>query len=191
LRRIQLVYQIPDLALNPRLKIGEIIGRPLEFYHDMTGKKNSDRVTELLEVMELKPDYADRYQRQLSGGEKQRVSIARALAAEPDLIICDEITSALDQLVAVEVLKTLARLKADFGVSYMFITHDMNTVKSIADDVVVMRHGKVLDQGPKDDVFSPPLNPYTELLLTSTPEMDPDWLDRTLQSRTESRARAG
>jgi peptide/nickel transport system ATP-binding protein len=190
LRRIQLVYQIPDLALNPRLKIGEIIGRPLEFYHAMTGRKKTDRVAELLEVLELKPDYSDRYQSQLSGGEKQRVSIARALAAEPDLIICDEITSALDQLVAVEVLKTLAKLKAEFGVSYMFITHDMNTVKSIADDVVVMRHGKVLDQGPKQDVFSPPLNAYTELLLTSTPEMDPDWLDRTLLARTESRARA-
>lgn len=191
LRRIQIVYQIPDLALNPGLKIGEVIGRPLAFYHGMKGKKNRDRVAELLEALELKPAYADRYQDQLSGGEKQRVSIARALAAEPDLIICDEITSALDQLVAVEVLKTLARLKTDFGVSYMFITHDMNTVKSIADDVVVMRRGKVIDQGTKDYVFSPPFNPYTELLLTSTPEMDPGWLDRTQQARAASRKRAG
>lgn len=191
LRRIQIVYQIPDLALNPGLKIGEIIGRPLAFYHGIKGRKNRDRVVELLEALELKPAYAERYQDQLSGGEKQRVSIARALAAEPDLIICDEITSALDQLVAVEVLKTLARLKTEFGVSYMFITHDMNTVKSIADDVVVMRRGKVIDQGTKDRVFSPPFNPYTELLLTSTPEMDPDWLDRTQQARVASRARAG
>ncbi|WP_162939752.1 ABC transporter ATP-binding protein [Neorhizobium sp. NCHU2750] len=183
LRRIQLVYQMPDLALNPRLKIGEVIGRPLEFYHGLSGAKNKARVIELLETLELKPEYFDRYQSQLSGGEKQRVSIARALAAEPDLIICDEITSALDQLVAAEVLKTMARLKSEFGVSYMFITHDMNTVKAIADDVVVMRHGKVLDQGPKTAVFSPPYNAYTELLLTSTPEMDPDWLDRAMQGR--------
>jgi len=182
LRRIQLVYQLPDLALNPGLKVGKIIGRPLKFYRGLTGRAAADKTAELLDILELKPDYVHRYPKQLSGGEKQRVSIARALAAEPDLIICDEITSALDQLVAVGVLKTLARMKEQLGVSLLFITHDMKTVQAIADDVVVMRRGEVLDQGKRDRVFSPPLNPYTAELLSATPELDPDWLTRKLQS---------
>ncbi|MBT7944154.1 MAG: ATP-binding cassette domain-containing protein, partial [Alphaproteobacteria bacterium] len=112
-----------------------------------------------------------------SGGEKQRVCIARALAAEPELIICDEVTSALDQLVAEGILDLLLNLQLEFGISYLFITHDLATVKSIADEIVVMYQGSVVEQGAKAEILAPPQAPYTELLLSSVPEMDPDWLD--------------
>jgi peptide/nickel transport system ATP-binding protein len=121
----------------------------------------------------------------LSGGQKQRVGIARALAAEPKFIICDEVTSALDQLVAEGILRLLAKLQDELGLSYMFITHDLETVKSIADEVVVMKDGIVVEQGPKTEMFQPPHHPYTDLLLSSVPEMDPDWLTDLLKSRAE------
>ncbi|SVE48319.1 uncharacterized protein METZ01_LOCUS501173, partial [marine metagenome] len=120
---------------------------------------------------------------ELSGGQKQRVSIARALAAEPEFIICDEVTSALDQLVAEGILRLLDRLQREFNLAYMFITHDLATVKAIADNVVVMLQGEIVEQGPKTDVFSPPHHEYTELLLSSVPEMDPDWLNELITHR--------
>ena len=123
--------------------------------------------------------------RSLSGGQKQRICIARALAAEPELIICDEVTSALDQLVAEEILKLLDRLQEEFQVSYMFITHDLATVKAIADEIVVMLQGRVVEQGGREEVLTPPHHEYTELLLSSVPEMDPDWLDRVLADRAQ------
>jgi peptide/nickel transport system ATP-binding protein len=184
LRTMQMIYQMPDTALNPKQRIREIIGRPLSFYLDMTGAKREERTRELLSLIELEPDdYIDRLPGELSGGQKQRICIARALAAEPELIICDEVTSALDQLVAEEVLKLLQKLQDDLRVSYMFITHDLATVRAIADDVVVMLQGKVVESGPKDEVMSPPHHEYTELLLSSVPEMDPDWLTRVLDAR--------
>ena len=184
LRTMQMIYQMPDTALNPKQRIREIIGRPLSFYLDMTGSKREERTRELLSLIELEPDdYIDRLPGELSGGQKQRICIARALAAEPELIICDEVTSALDQLVAEEVLKLLQRLQDDLRVSYMFITHDLATVRAIADDVVVMLQGKVVESGPKDEVMTPPHHDYTELLLSSVPEMDPDWLTRVLEAR--------
>jgi peptide/nickel transport system ATP-binding protein len=143
-------------------------------------------VRELLDVIELDPDlFIDRYPGELSGGQKQRVCIARALAAELQLIICDEVTSALDQLVAEGILKLLDRLQQEFNLAYMFITHDLATVRAIADRVVVMLQGEIVEQGPKDTVFAPPHHEYTELLLSSVPEMDPDWLDNLLKNRQE------
>jgi len=184
LRRMQMIYQMPDTALNPRQRIREIIGRPLGFYLDLHGKAREDRVKELLTLIELDPDeYYDRFPGELSGGQKQRICIARALAAEPDLIICDEVTSALDQLVAEEILKLLQKLQDDVNVSYLFITHDLATVRAIADEIVVMLQGRVVEQGPKEEVLTPPHHEYTELLLSSVPEMDPDWLDRLLVAR--------
>jgi len=184
LQTMQMIYQMPDTALNPKQRIREIIGRPLSFYLNMTGAKREERTRELLSLIELEPDdYIDRLPGELSGGQKQRICIARALAAEPELIICDEVTSALDQLVAEEVLKLLQRLQDDLRVSYMFITHDLATVRAIADDVVVMLQGKVVESGPKDEVMTPPHHDYTELLLSSVPEMDPDWLTRVLEAR--------
>jgi peptide/nickel transport system ATP-binding protein len=186
LRQVQMIYQMADTALNPRKSIGEIIGRPVEFYLGLKGAAKRKRVEELLEQIELPADkFFDRLPSELSGGQKQRVGIARALAAEPKFIICDEVTSALDQLVAEGILRLLAKLQDELGLSYMFITHDLATVKSIADEVVVMKDGIVVEQGPKTEMFQPPHHPYTDLLLSSVPEMDPDWLTDLLKSRAE------
>jgi peptide/nickel transport system ATP-binding protein len=183
LRLAQMIYQMPDTALNPRHKIRMVLGRPLTFYFGMRGKERDDRVYELLEQIELPKKYADRFPNELSGGEKQRVCIARALAAKPDLIICDEPTSALDQLVAEGILKLLQELQKELKVSYLFITHDLATVKAISDEMVVMLKGRIVEQGVKETVLAPPHHEYTELLLSSVPEMDPDWLDNVLEER--------
>ena len=184
LRQAQMIYQMADTALNPRTTIGDIIGRPVQFYMGLTGKQKRRRVEELLDEIELPAaQYIDRLPSELSGGQKQRIGIARALAAEPKFIICDEVTSALDQLVAEGILKLLARLQDDLKLSYMFITHDLATVKAIADEVVVMKDGEVVEQGPKQEMFVPPHHPYTDLLLSSVPEMDPDWLTNLLNER--------
>jgi len=187
LRHAQMVYQMPDTAVNPKQKIREIVGRPLSFYLGMEGKDKERRLCELMEMIELEPGtFLDRYPMELSGGQKQRVCIARALAAEPSFIICDEVTSALDQLVAEGILRLLDRLQRELNLGYMFITHDLATVRAIADEVVVMLQGKVVEQGPAKDIFSPPHHEYTDLLLSSVPEMDPDWMDRIVAERTES-----
>jgi peptide/nickel transport system ATP-binding protein len=190
LRHAQMIYQMPDTALNPRQRIRDIIGRPAGFYLGLTGEARTRRVRELLEMIEMDPDeFIDRLPGELSGGQKQRICIARALAAEPELIICDEVTSALDQLVAEEILKLLQRLQDELGVTYLFITHDLATVRAISDEVVVMLQGKVVEQGGKADIFTPPHDPYTDLLLSSVPEMDPDWLDELLADRAARKAR--
>jgi peptide/nickel transport system ATP-binding protein len=184
LRQIQMIYQMADTALNPRSSIGDIIGRPVQFYSGLTGSAKRKRVEELLVQIELEPgQYIDRLPSELSGGQKQRIGIARALAAEPQFVICDEVTSALDQLVAEGILKLLAQLQDDLCLSYMFITHDLATVRAISDEVVVMKDGKVVEQGPKAEMFQPPHHPYTDLLLSSVPEMDPDWLTNLLNGR--------
>ena len=184
LRQVQMIYQMADTALNPRMSIGDIIARPVQFYLGLTGKEKRARVDNLLEQIELEPsEYYTRLPSELSGGQKQRIGIARALAAEPKFIICDEVTSALDQLVAEGILRLLAKLQDDLGLSYMFITHDLATVRAIADEVVVMKDGRVVDAGPKAEMFQPPHHPYTDLLLSSVPEMDPDWLTNLLKER--------
>ncbi|MEZ5534088.1 MAG: ABC transporter ATP-binding protein [Thiolinea sp.] len=184
LRQAQMIYQMADTALNPKKRIGEIIGRPAAFYGGLSGAKLKQRVDELLNMIELEPSkYYHRLPSELSGGQKQRIGIARALAAEPQFIICDEVTSALDQLVAEGILRLLDRLQKELDLAYMFITHDLATVRSIADVVVVMQNGKVVEQGPKDEMFMPPHDPYTDLLLSSVPEMDPDWLTTLLEER--------
>lgn len=183
LRNIQMIYQMPDVALNPRQKLRDVIGRPLGFYFGLTGKEREQRVKELLEMIELPSNYIDRFTPELSGGQKQRVCIARALAAEPAVIICDEVTSALDQLVAEEILKLLHRLQEELKITYLFITHDLATVKAIADEIVVMLNGRIVEFGEKNEVLTPPHHEYTELLLSSVPEMEPDWLDEVLEAR--------
>ena len=184
LRQAQMIYQMADTALNPKVRISEIIGRPAQFYSGLTGQALKQRVDELLDLIELDPaKFYNRFPPELSGGQKQRIGIARALAAEPEFIICDEVTSALDQLVAEGILRLLDRLQQDLGLAYMFITHDLATVRSIADEVVVMQYGKVVEQGPKDKMFTPPHHQYTDLLLSSVPEMDPNWLTTLLEER--------
>ncbi|SMF77031.1 peptide/nickel transport system ATP-binding protein [Tistlia consotensis] len=189
LKTIQMIYQMADTAMNPKQPVREIIGRPLKFYLGMNGRQREERIRELLSLIELEPkDFIDRLPGELSGGQKQRICIARALAAEPSVIICDEVTSALDQLVAEGILKLLDRLQGELGLAYMFITHDLATVKAIADEVVVMLQGKVVESGPKSEMFTPPHHAYTELLLSSVPEMDPDWLDELLAARARGEA---
>jgi peptide/nickel transport system ATP-binding protein len=182
LRRLQMIYQMADVALNPRHQVRDILGRPLTFYLGLRGSRRERRIRELLRMIELGDDFADRYPAELSGGQKQRVCIARAIAAEPDLIICDEVTSSLDQLVAQGILALLLRLQHELGLAYLFITHDLAMVRSTADEIVVMHRGRVVDEGSKAKVLSPPHHPYTGLLLSSVPELDPDWLNRHISS---------
>ena len=191
LQRIQMIYQMADTAMNPRQTVREIIGRPVEFYTGKRGKAADQRVKELLEMIELDESFMDRLPGELSGGQKQRICIARALAAEPELIICDEVTSALDQIVQEGILKLLMHLQEELGVSYIFITHDIATVRAISDEVVVMYQGEVVEQGGKQEIFEPPYPAYTELLLASVPEMEIGWLEKTIETLGEKRAALG
>jgi peptide/nickel transport system ATP-binding protein len=190
LKKIQMIYQSADTAMNPRHTVRDVIGRPLQFYLGLKGKALDDRLIELLKLIELDESFIDRLPAEMSGGQKQRVCIARALAAEPEVIICDEVTSALDQIVQKGILSLLLRLQKELGITYVFITHDIATVKAISDQIVVMYQGKVIEQGMKSKILSPPFLDYTNLLLSSVPEMDPDWLTGLLEQRAES-AQAG
>ncbi|HAV09978.1 MAG TPA: ABC transporter, partial [Rhodobacteraceae bacterium] len=183
LRELQMIYQMADVAMNPRQTVGTIIGRPLEFYFGLRGEAKRKRIQELLDQIEMGAGYIDRYPAELSGGQKQRVCIARALAAKPKLIICDEVTSALDPLVADGILKLLLDLQKAEDVAYLFITHDLATVKAIADSIAVMFKGRVVRYGTKTDVLTPPFDDYTDLLLGSVPEMRLGWLEDVLASR--------
>ncbi|MBY3074603.1 ABC transporter ATP-binding protein [Rhizobium laguerreae] len=183
LRRIQLIYQMADTAMNPRQTVRDIIGRPLTFYYGLRGAEKTARVKELLDQIEMGKGFVDRYPAELSGGQKQRVAIARALAAKPELILCDEPTSALDPLVAEGILKLLLRLQEEEQLSYVFITHDIAIVRAIADSVAVMHRGQLVRFGPKSTALSPPFDDYTDLLLKSVPEMEIGWLERVLATR--------
>jgi peptide/nickel transport system ATP-binding protein len=183
LQKIQMIYQMADTAMNPRQTVRDIIGRPLEFYLGLRGRERDQRLLELLEMIELDETFIDRLPAELSGGQKQRICIARALAAGPELIICDEVTSALDQIVQKGILELLLRLQRELGLTYIFITHDIATVKAISDQIVVMLEGRVVEQGMKSEILSPPYPDYTKLLLSSVPEMDPDWLSGLLSER--------
>lgn len=183
LRELQMIYQMADVAMNPRQTVATIIGRLLEFYFGFKGRERDRRVQELLDQIEMGKGFADRYPAELSGGQKQRVCIARALAAKPRLIICDEVTSALDPLVAEGILKLLLDLQKQENVAYLFITHDLATVKAIADSIAVMYKGQVVRYGPKSDVLAPPFDDYTDLLLSSVPEMRLGWLEEVIAHR--------
>ena len=183
LRELQMIYQMADTAMNPRQTVGTIIGRPLEFYFGLKGAEKQKRIKELLDEIEMGDGFIDRYPAELSGGQKQRVCIARALAAKPKLIICDEVTSALDPLVADGILKLLLDLQEVEDVAYLFITHDIATVRAIADSIAVMYQGEVARYGGKTEVLSPPFDDYTDLLLSSVPEMKLGWLEDVIANR--------
>ncbi len=183
LRELQMIYQMADTAMNPRQTVGTIIGRPLELYFGLKGAEKRKRIIELLNEIEMGVEFIDRYPAELSGGQKQRVCIARALAAKPKLIICDEVTSALDPLVADGILKLLLDLQKIEDVAFLFITHDLATVKAIADSIAVMYQGEVVRYGGKSDVLSPPFDDYTDLLLSSVPEMKLGWLEGVIEHR--------
>ncbi len=183
LRELQMIYQMADVAMNPRQTVGTIIGRPLEFYFGLRGAEKKKRIIELLDEIELGEKFMDRYPAELSGGQKQRVCIARALAAKPKMIICDEVTSALDPLVADGILKLLLNLQKIENVAFLFITHDLATVRAISDNIAVMYKGKVQRYGGKTQVLSPPFDDYTDLLLSSVPEMKLGWLEEVIANR--------
>ncbi len=183
LRKVQFIFQMADTALNPRQYIGDIIGRPLEFYHGLTGQKKRQRVAELLDLVELPAEYANRFPPELSGGQKQRINLARGLAADPEVLLCDEVTSALDTIVGANVIDLLKRLRDRLGVSFVFISHDLSTVASFADDIAVLYNGELVDYGPVDEILTPPFHPYTELLIYSVPELRVGWLDETAETQ--------
>ncbi len=189
-RRIQLIYQNPDVAMNPRHTVAKIISRPVSVLLGANTQTAATRAAELLDLVDLPRDLLQRYPGQLSGGQKQRVCIARALAAAPDLVICDEVTSALDPLVADGIVQLLMRLQRDLGVSYVFITHDFALVRAVADEIVVLKDGHVVEAGTRETILTPPHADYTEQLITSTPQMDVAWLDTVLATRRTPSAKA-
>ncbi|MEI9400753.1 ABC transporter ATP-binding protein [Mesorhizobium argentiipisi] len=176
LREMQIVFQYADTALNPAKPIEDIISRPLAFYHAMNRQARSKRVDELLDMVRLPRALRYRRPSELSGGQKQRVNFARALAADPKLIICDEITSALDTVVAAAVIELLKELQRELGLSYIFISHDLSVVEAICDEIVVMYNGERVEQITPDGLKAP-AHPYSKLLFSSVPKLDPTWLD--------------
>ena len=172
-RKIQIIFQNPDASLNPRHTVKQILDAPLRLYFGMDQKERLDRSGSLLEEVRLTPQYLERHPGQMSGGEKQRVAVARAFAAEPDLVLCDELTSALDVSVQAAVLELLAGLQADRGAAYLFISHDLAVVRAIADRVAVLYQGRMCEVGPVADIYAPPYHPYTETLLAAVPEPVP------------------
>ena len=183
LRQIQFAFQMADVALNPRQKLNKILSRPMMFYRGLSQAEATKEVARLLERVDLPTSFAWRFPPELSGGQRQRVNLARALAAQPRLIICDEITSALDTIVAQQILDLLEDLQDELGLSYMFITHDIATVSKISERIAVMRFGRIVAQGSVDEVLTPPCHEYTQLLLNSVPEMRTDWLDGAVVER--------
>lgn len=182
-RRIQLVYQIPDVAINPRQRLLDIVGRPVQFYFGLGRQQTLERAKELMRLVELPEDFLERKPGQLSGGQKQRVCIARALAAQPELIILDEPTSALDPLVAEEILTLLRKLQAELGLSYILITHDLDVVRRIAHRTAVMFQGDFVAFDDTNQIFETREHPYTRKLISAVPEMRTDWLEEVLAAR--------
>ncbi|OKH87196.1 ABC transporter ATP-binding protein [Thalassospira sp. TSL5-1] len=178
LQKNQIVFQLADTALNPSHSIESILARPLAFYHGLRGANKERRVIELLDMVRLPANIRHRLPEELSGGQKQRVNLARALAAEPELILCDEITSALDTVVAAAILDLLKELQRELNLSYMFISHDLSTVEAICDDVLVMLQGEVVEALPASEMSQKAVHPYSKLLISSIPQLDTGWLDR-------------
>ena len=180
---LQYIFQDPFSSLNPRLTVGDIIGEPLDIHNLASGAERTDRIYELLELVGLNPSHAQRYPHEFSGGQRQRIGIARALAVDPDVIVCDEPVSALDVSVQAQILNLLEDLQEELGLSYIFIAHDLSVVEHISDRIGVMYLGEFAEVGTTEEVFSPPYHPYTEALLSAIPEPDPQWQgDRILLS---------
>ncbi|RWG07784.1 ABC transporter ATP-binding protein [Mesorhizobium sp.] len=180
LRRVQIVFQSADTALNPRQRVRDILARPLDFYRRCNATQRHDRIAKLLELVSLPASFASRFPSELSGGQKQRLNLARALAADPDLVLCDEVTSALDVVVRQEIVALLRRLRETLGTAFVFITHDLSTAGALADRVVVMRGGVIVEEGPTARILNSPSHSYTRLLLASVPIARKGWLDEAI-----------
>jgi peptide/nickel transport system ATP-binding protein len=185
LRRIQMVFQMADTALNPAHTIAKILGRPIEFFQGITGRRKKKKVADLLEMVKLPAHFESRKPQELSGGQKQRINLARAFAANPQIVICDEVTSGLDSVVRLEIINLIKELHAKLGISFLFISHDISTIASLAEEVVVMYRGEIVEWGNIDQVFTRPENPYTKVLMASVPHLRVGWLDEAIMQRND------
>lgn len=183
LRHIQMVFQMADTALNPSHTIGKILGRPVEYFQGLKGLKKRDKVTELLDMVKLPSHFESRKPEELSGGQKQRINLARAFAADPKLIICDEVTSGLDTVVRLAIIDLIKELHKNLGISFLFISHDISTIASLAEEVVVMYQGSIVESGNIEKVLKRPEMPYTKVLMASVPHLRIGWLDEAIKER--------
>lgn len=172
-RRMQMIFQDPYASLNPRFTVGELIAEPMKIYNMCDAKEQIDRVQSLLEIVGLKPDHIRRYPHEFSGGQRQRIGIARALALEPEFIVCDEPISALDVSIQAQIINLLERIQQEKGISYLFIAHDLTMVRHISRQIGVMYMGSLVEIGDADDICDHPLHPYTQILMSAVPKADP------------------
>jgi oligopeptide transport system ATP-binding protein len=173
-RRMQMIFQDPYASLNPRMTVGSIVSAPLEVHHVASGKEKQERVNELLRIVGLNAEFVNRYPHEFSGGQRQRIGIARALAVNPDLVICDEPISSLDVSIQAQVVNLLEELQDQFGLTYLFIAHDLSMVRHISDRMAVMYLGKIMELTDRDEIHLNPLHPYTQALMSAVPFPDPD-----------------